>query len=540
MLFPLKGLGALGILPDPEPYNLPPQAFSSGKNARYVDGAIVHAPVYRSIDTLTHSTPRFVTTNTPSAGNFDDIFTAYLSGRVYRWANGVETNYSITGYSDSSSESNFSSCSLGTVQYINREDREPWSLSSSDSEFKELLNWNSQWRTSVLRAYNGALVALNVTKSGVTYSNMVKTSDIVADIGAVPGSWDHEDTTTNATENLLSDMKGPITDGAVLGRSFCIYGPNESWLMTADGSDNVYRYQRLPFDKGAINVNCSVEVGGFHYVFGSNDIWKHDGVGEVSIANKRVLKFIFKSMNVRQANRCFVLHNPNLKEIEFYFVSGDDLIAFTTATGGCNRKAVYRYEDDTWWFDDAPLVYAGCYANTDTSETWATTPATWDNVGGSWLDQDDGFKKTPIVIGETSEANGLTAKLYAVDVYGVGSISSAPVDEVATQGLILRRTGIDLDELEDMPKRSYKNVLSLYPQARLDEDAEMIEFQFGAADYPNQSPTMSGWITYDGLELYKCDYMTAGRWLEFRMKHDDYKSISIASFDLDIEVTGDR
>lgn len=166
-IFPLRELGSLGIITDQDPYDLPFGAFSSGVNARCIDGKITHAPVLRTVDTLAYDSPRHITVNTPSGGNFDDVYLGYLSGRVTKWADGVETDVSISGYSDSNSEGVYTDCALGTVQYINREDHVPWALTPSSSAFAPLSAWNASWRCKVLRAYNGALVALNVTKSGV-------------------------------------------------------------------------------------------------------------------------------------------------------------------------------------------------------------------------------------------------------------------------------------------------------------------------------------------------------------------------------------
>jgi hypothetical protein len=57
--------------------------------------------------------------------------------------------------------------------------------------------------------------------------------------------------------------------------------------MTADQSDDVYAYRRLPFSAGAISTNCVVEVNNRHYVFGATDIWMHDGLSMTSIADRR-------------------------------------------------------------------------------------------------------------------------------------------------------------------------------------------------------------------------------------------------------------
>jgi hypothetical protein len=117
---------------------------------------------------------------------------------------------------------------------------------------------------------------------------MVKTSDLVTDPGVEPPSWDNTITTNNATENILTEMNGEIVEAQPLGNSLILYSNSETWLMTADGSTEVYSYRALPFNAGAINSNCVVQVNNRHYVFGADDLWVHDGLTMQSIADGRV------------------------------------------------------------------------------------------------------------------------------------------------------------------------------------------------------------------------------------------------------------
>jgi hypothetical protein len=243
------------------------------------------------------------------------------------------------------------------VVYVNREDRAPWFMRPTDTRFQgTLTGWNATWRAKLIRSYASAIVALNMTKGGVRYPTMVKTSDIVTDPGVEPSTWDETDPTNNATENLLTEMNGEIVEAAPLGNSLILYSNLETWRMTADGSTDVYSYTRLPFSAGAISTNCVVEVNNRHYVFGANDIWMHDGLSMTSIADKRVRKWVYKNMNARLSARFFVSYNPSLNTISFNFISGDPYVGFNGE--GCNRAAVYSLTNETWVFDDLPLVHS--------------------------------------------------------------------------------------------------------------------------------------------------------------------------------------
>jgi len=331
-------------------------------------------------------------------------------------------------------------------------------------------------------------------------------------------------------------------DAQALGDVMFIYGLEETWIMYADGSDNVWANKKVFDDVGAINANCSIEVDKRHYVFGLNDIWAHDGTSKVSISDQRVRNFVFGTMNLTETNRFFVSYNAKMKEISFNYVSEDALVSFPRVPSngsGCNRAAVYNIVENTWTFDDLPYVFGVSEANVDTVTAWDTSTSTWSSIGGTWLDQGDSLKRVAIMIGDTNTDAGLTKSLYAFDLEGLGSVVALPVDENATKGWQLSRDGIDLDEV-GAPLRGYKLISSIYPQARLETDAEPIEFSFGSADYFNNEVVMTDAQTYDGDALYKLDYNAAGRYLMMHMAHDDWHYVNITGFDLDLDVLGDR
>jgi hypothetical protein len=534
----VRGLADFGVLADVEPYELPPGAFSFAKNVRFGNKKIEHAPVWRTASTLGTTDPRFVFTEN-LADDVDRILIGYKNGKVYSWSNGTETDVSKAGYTPSSVEATWTSCSLANVLFVNRSDREPWGRTPGSGVFTGITGWNAAWQAKLLRAYNGSLVALNVTKSGVNYPTLVKTSDIVTDPGVMPATWDQTDPTTDAVENPLTEMKGEIKDACVLGDDLIIYGSSQNWRMSADGSNDVYRFIQLPFDGGAINANCSVSVNGKHYVFGPNDCYVHDGLSKASVIDGKNRRFLYRTLNSSKASRCFVQYNPADETIKFCYVGGDSFTAFTGGTG-CNRALVLHVPTGKQVFDDLPLVFSSSLSAVSlNSPTWATIGGTWASIGGSWQDFEDGLKKAPIYVGESNATLGLSTKLYVNDPYGEGSVVNAPVDTVATAPVYMERDGIDLDEVSE-GLRSYWHVISIYPQGRLDSDSVPLEFSFGSADYFGQSPPFySDYQTYDPRTEYKLDYDTGGRYLAMRMRYNDYKSFSLSGLDLDATVLTD-
>ncbi len=44
---PIRGLGSVGVVTDVDPYNLPINGFTRGKNIRFNEGKVSHGPVFR-------------------------------------------------------------------------------------------------------------------------------------------------------------------------------------------------------------------------------------------------------------------------------------------------------------------------------------------------------------------------------------------------------------------------------------------------------------------------------------------------------------
>lgn len=533
----IRDLAKYGVLCDPDPYDLPDTAWSFGLNVRFRNGKVSSGPVFRNAFTL-QADPRYSVSASPVTG-FDLLFTGYLNGKLYKF-NGTETDYTLTGYVPSSAEALWSTTSLANVLYVNRADRAPWYLRPTDATFQNLgtgggVNWASTDVCQLLRSCGGALVALNVTKGATNYPQMVKTSSLPT-TGVIPTSWDHTNPATLATENILAEMEGGITDAQRLGSQLAIYGLQETWMMQADGSLQVYNYRKLPFKKGSLNANCSLELNGKQYVFGVDDLWMHDGNTEQSLVDQKNRDFIFSSINLSKKNRCFVAHNPQLKEISFNYISGDRGVAFLGTTG-CNRAAVFNYSTNTMSFDDLPEVFSSSNANLSISATYATTTATYDTTGGSYLDQEDGFKRTPVYVGTANATYSLGTTLYAQDIFGQGSTVPFPVDLPATAPRYLERDGIDLDSL-NADLRGYKTVSSVWPQARLGVDSAPLKFAMGASDYVNVPAVFSEYQPYNGSTLSKLDFNIAGRYLSMKILFDDYKEMSLSGFDIDLKNTG--
>ena len=540
--FPVRRLGAAGVVPDVHPADLEnPAAFTAAVNVRFRNGRVSRAPMARSVIALPFD-PGHLLTIPPSSGGYDEVIIAAWDFSTIRRLNGAvleDLGPTPALVADATIGKVITSCFLGGVSYINRADtHEPLQKPPGGSSYALLPGWDPTWRCRVLRAYKDQLIALAVTKSGTTYPTMVKWSDI-ASFGAPPASWDAASTTNSAGENIVNGMTTPLVDGLELRDSFVLYCTGEVWLMDYVGGDFLYTFRKLFDDRGAISPNCAVQVGGSHFVFDQNDIYVHDGVAPRSIADGRVREFIFGALDASRAHLCFVDHDPRLSEVRFCYPSADRLIGFQFADVACNRAAVYSYANDTWTFDDLPQITSAARGALVSGDNWDTDQAvTWDAAGGQFNSSEGDQGRHSLMVGRSSAASGISVpRLFGYELVEGGTLPLPPEPETIRPAFV-ERIGLDLDSLgKDLTQ--YVHLQTIWPQASLERPADAY-WQFGATDFVNREPLWSLERLYDPEADQKIDIRESGKYLGYRFGCRGISDFKLSGFDAQIVVRGRR
>lgn len=550
-IVPIRDLGSIGVNTDIDPYILPPQAFNVGINARFENKLISRGPISKLAATLVANVlPRFAIGYSQLTGT-TKFFICNSDGTVIDWSvsgfTGIasETNVSPGGYVPSTSSNPFTSTTINDIVYLNRPDRVPWFVSkSTGTAFATLPVWDPTWRCAAFRSVAGVLVAINVTKGATSYPTMVKTSDYTT-FGATPGAWVASPSNA-ATENVISDLKEPLIDGYPLRERMILYAAYETWVMQPTLDTFVFSYYKLFTNAGAISQNCVVERNNIHYVFGSDDIWMHDGFQRKSLASGIVRNFIFQNVVRAQIKQCFVAHNPRLNEIMFCYPSTDANCTFalggTVGYPGCNRAAVYNYLSGVWYFYDLPYVTYATLGTAISGAVWSDMAATyWNSFDSTWATLTDvaPFTTLALGVGVTTPRGILKPAVRTFDVpnspYALGTI-----DTVATPPVYLESQGMGMDHL-GAHIGQYRVIKSIWPEARFDAGANPLMFNMGSVDYAGSAPPVYGVaFSYDGLAKYKLDFMSPGRFLSVKITFDDTKNFILSGFDIDFNVTGSR
>ncbi len=538
--FPVRRLGAAGIVTDMNPSDIEdPAVFTAGVNVRFRNGKVSRGPVSRTVSTLDFEPGHCLAIPPSSAGYDQVVMVSSAFNKVKRLNGSLLEDLTPAGLSGAGEGMPITSCFLGGVSYINCESDNPISLVPTDSAYVTMPNWPTGYKCKVLRSFKDQLVALGITKNGQLFPTMVKWSDL-SGFGAPPGSWDPTSTTNSAGENIVNEMQHAIVDGLALRNSFVIYCTNSVWQMDYIGGDFIFDFTKLFDERGIINPNCAVQVGGQHFVFDRNDIYIHDGVTPTSIADTKTREFIFNALDTSKSHLCFVNHDARLSEIRFCYPSSDDLVGWQNPVNGCNRAAVYNYANGTWTFDDLPNVTSACRSSLIAGKAWDSSAdsETWDSSEGLFLTTEGDQNQHVLFVSRPDTRMGLTAsRLYGYDLLNGGLLTS-PVEMQTVKPAFVQRTGLDLDAL-GKNLTQYTHLQAIWPQVAV-EKPEDAYWQFGANDLVNIEPTWSNEVKFDPRTEGKIDINEAGKYLAYRFGCRGTGDFQLSGFDVQLVIRGRR
>lgn len=568
---PIRDLGGIGVITDSNPYDLPSNAFSDASNVIFDDGKVGRAPVFKKL----FPTPASSLTFADMTGTFDESTNTFenalgeqitdirfvssysdpsggevailadKTGEVRAYPNG-ELAFVTPGSTLVTNEEPWTHDQVAGISVLARAGMVPYGrLVASDATYTDFgapagSDWPSTDTCAVIRAYLDFMIALNVTKDTTEYPTMVKWSNPIQ-VGTAVGSivWDPTDPANSAGENILAELKTPILDGLVLGSQFVIYSSDQVYLMEYTGSSLVFNFRRLFATGGIINTNCVVEVEGKHFVFGTDDIYVHDGVSRKSIADGRVRRRIFNNLRRDDRKRFFVLHDSVTNLVYFCYKSLESSIGFP-GTDFANRAAIYNYKNDTWSFMDLPNVAGGAEITFDLDENgYPDVSDSYESYNSPYTSFAGDTSKIPVMVSVTDTAVGITeSRTCGLDLPAIGKISIPPEPETLKEAFV-ERIGIDLDDT-GLPLRDYKTVLAIIPQAEFGASDGYLTMKIGSSDKATDAITWRTVKDFRPAETERVDTRAAGKYLAYRLSMNDIEDFKFSGFDAEVVSTSKR
>ena len=513
----VKQAGAIGVNKDLSAPELPIGAWTDALNVSFRDGYAYQSYGYSEIYATPPVIPYHVCPVTVAGvrkwiyAGAAKMYTVDAAGgtvthtNITRQTTGVDVDYTGT-------INGWTSCVLSGVPILNNGTDAPqqWLLTGKATA---LSNWPASTTCKSLRVYKNSLIAINVTESSTNYPFMIRWST-AADPGSVPASWDYTSATVDAGRVDVSDsLGGELVDGLALRDSFMLYAKQAIFRMDYTGGAFVYRISKVLGASGVLNKNCIVEIpGGYHCVFGADDVYVHDGTSPLSILDKQTRRFLFASLDVDYAHRAFVFKNPWLNSVYICYPSAGN----TT----CNRALVYNYIDKTCGFQELPSLLHAMNGAMDSSLSQQIDA---DDLP---IDSDDSAIDasdfTPDISRVMMAPN--TTKLYQLD-------SSVTFDGTNISSYMERR-GLHFDAPDKI-----KTVRGIRPRIS-GNTGYTVNVQVGWSDDPYSDPTYSDAVPYTIGTTVSCDTFASGRYLALKISSGTAYQYRVDSLYWDVNTKG--
>lgn len=180
---------------------------------------------------------------------------------------------------------------------------------------------------------------------------------------------------TQAGSDVLTASSGPITAGRRFGNSIVVYKKNSMYLGVYVGTPNVWEFNLIPADCGALSQEVVVNIGTpenpKHIFMGESDFWIYDGSKPVRVGTNRVKLQVFGSLFQSRYYVCKTLHDKKNNLVYFYYPSKD--------TAQPDKCVVYNYLTDRWGVDDRQI---------EAALEFVSANITYDGLGGLYSTYD--------------------------------------------------------------------------------------------------------------------------------------------------------
>lgn len=379
-LIPINAVGQLGIISpaDIPPHELPLNAWSGGKNVRMTDGKVEKFLGHQQTFGTPGTAPYFAL-----GFSKDEVqYWLYTSlTKAYAW-NGVvhaDVTRAVGGDYTALSTRNWTGGLIGGIPILNNGLDVPqmWNPVDMAQRLTALSNWDSNERCRAMRVFRRFLIAMDITKSGTRFHQMVKWSH-PAPSGSVPGSWDETDATKDAGEYEIVDTDGAIVDGARMREEFILYKEDSVHRMQFVGGIDIFRFPPMFDSFGILSRRCAIEYAkGRHAVFALGNLISHDGVTWDSIVSSRMKKYIFDQIDNTNWPASYVTLNSARNEVWFCFPTHGNTVP--------NLALVWNWQYNTTGLRELAAAHiATGNVTLETGDSWDVDSQVWDEDPSLW------------------------------------------------------------------------------------------------------------------------------------------------------------
>jgi hypothetical protein len=448
-------------------------------------------------------------------------------------ANHTDITRTVGGDYAATAEIGWTGGVLNTIPVINNGVDVPqmWTPTNDSTALSPLSDWPAGYTCRALRPFKNYLVALDVTKSGTRYPQLVLWSH-AADPGDVPSSWDVTDPTVDAGEFPLAETAGFVIDCLPLRNFNVVYKDDQAWLMQYVGGISVFRFDRIRSSTGILDRRCvgSFELearGEHHFVVGPDDVYIHNGQYSQSVIDQRNRDLLYGELDATKKHLVHVTVNTRRSEIYVMYPSAGNSY--------CNRCATWDWKKDKWTFRDVPSIAFSATGivspSSGSGDTWDTTSGTWASDTQIW----DETRYSTVIPSVLLAKPGSGKKLFKMDdgTSGDGSTITAVAERT---GLAI--VGMDRNNRPIIDTNVRKLVTEVWPRIAAPTGTQ-VSVYVGKQDNLQAPVTFSGpYVFTVGVDNFVTP-LVEGRYIAVRFEAPCTNEWQLHGYDLTVEPTGE-
>lgn len=528
-------VGAIGILSDTNSRKLPDGAWSDGRNVRF-DGYVARkVNGARAVQGSLSAAPYSIFAHT----TFDGAqFFAY-PGLTSVFTVNSNTHYDITRTLASGTAVAYNTDNtqlwtggvLGGLLFLNNGVDVPQIqlTPTASCRLSDLPNWPTTitTRCAVMRPYRNYLVALDVTKGTIRYRQMVKWS-ASADPLTAPHTWDEADTTADAGETSLSETNGTVIDCLPMRDINIIYKDDSVHGMQFTGGQFIFRFYQIFNGVGILAKRCVAAFEQYHCFVGNDlDVYVHDGNSIRSIAQDKWRTWLRQNIDGANYERTFVVTNPVTSEVWICIPNGED--DYTS------KVLMWNWRKDTWGVRDLANVSAGATGGIESSDyitPWDSLTDTWDSWGVTWSELDSLPPDKKLVLVSPTRTTGLIETEFGSSEFGAALPFALERQNIWALPAKIKDGArvIDLQGVKFIRRVRFRTV----EQSSSNNITYMVAVQTDVDSTLVWQSTAKMTGNTAEITVFK-----RGRFLSVRLESDADTVLSLLSFEVDFDPSGD-
>ena len=189
-----------------------------------------------------------------------------------------------------------------------------------------------------------------------------------------PGDWTPS-IASQSVSGRLTNTPGPITAGRGLGSDIVVYKENSIYLGRYIGPPEIWSFQLIASDVGAVANRAVVQIQNGHIFMGPFDFFAFDGTRPQSIGGPIKDYFFEEEIDFDNRSKVRGVYDQTTDRVFFFYVSKD-------SAGGLDRYIVYHLRSDRWGTPVDLQVEA-------VFEYIQSTGITYDDLGNNYATYDD-------------------------------------------------------------------------------------------------------------------------------------------------------